>query len=513
MNRQAVVRTNQSSKSDTPLVSGILQRAAVRSISETEMQPQEDTENSTWQESRFHYDFSQVPAYSTTPIVQPKLTIGAVGDKYEQEADRVARQVVSQIHAPGNQTVQREEMSDEESDLMVQRQSDGGGMAATPELEASIQQARGSGQPLSENIRKPMEQAFGADFSRVKVHADAQSEQMNRSIHAKAFTTGQDIFFRQGVYSPGSRGGQELIAHELTHVVQQNGSIVQNKTEKEAQSALAVSTFSSAYIHRQIVVDNVNDGEPYDSKIDFSPQYIRAEDGKLYYIKDLQRKVYLDWLKDSEQHRFPTKLALINALQTESLFYKHAEEMEKLGGIGLKWRQSSNPKMPPALGKNIPFYQWLMQNGEEPKTMNCWEAVLYAAFKGGLIDKSYIVKAVTLENDRVLGFTTPRFAKRIIDSPEGQVRNDTKAVISLKEKTIPRGRVVLFGEEAQHVALSTGKQRPFTNPHLSEMLGVSTGHGLCELDKFTSGESTVEDTIARNTAYAVLISWGPLPPL
>jgi hypothetical protein len=225
MNRQSVARTNQSSKSETPLVSGILQRAAVRSISETEMQPQEDTENSTWQESRFHHDFSRVPAYSTTPIVQPKLTIGAVGDKYEQEADWVARQVVSQIHAPGNQTVQREGMpdkNDEESDRIVQRQSDGSGMAATPELEASIQQARGSGQPLSDHVRKPMEQAFGADFSRVKVHADAQSEQMNRSIQAKAFTTGQDIFFRQGAYSPGSRGGQELIAHELTHVVQQN---------------------------------------------------------------------------------------------------------------------------------------------------------------------------------------------------------------------------------------------------------------------------------------------------
>ncbi|GAB4183802.1 MAG: hypothetical protein Fur006_20910 [Coleofasciculaceae cyanobacterium] len=257
MNRQSVARTNQSSKSDTPLVSGILQRAAVRSISETEMQPQEDTENSTWQESRFHHDFSRVPAYSTTPIVQPKLIIGAVGDKYEQEADRVAHQVVSQIHAPGNQTVQREEMSDkddEESDLMVQRQSDGGGMAATPELEASIQQARGSGQPLSENIRKPMEQAFGADFSRVKVHADAQSEQMNRSIQAKAFTTGQDIFFRQGVYSPGSRGGQELIAHELTHVVQQREGHVKPQIEQEADITPA-SFEESDVIQREIALD------------------------------------------------------------------------------------------------------------------------------------------------------------------------------------------------------------------------------------------------------------------
>jgi hypothetical protein len=98
-------------------------------------------------------------------------------------------------------------------------------MAATPNLETSIQGARGSGQPLDENIRQPMEKAFGGvDFSQVKVHNDAVSDQLNQSIQARAFTTGQDLFFRGGEYNPSSRGGQELIAHELTHVVQQGGA-------------------------------------------------------------------------------------------------------------------------------------------------------------------------------------------------------------------------------------------------------------------------------------------------
>ncbi|MBD1839741.1 DUF4157 domain-containing protein [Coleofasciculus sp. FACHB-501] len=127
-------------------------------------------------------------------------------------------------------TLQREVMPEEEEEKelqmkpMIQCQSAEGGMSASPDLEATIQQARGSGQPLAQSIREPMEQAFGADFSGVKIHTDAQSNQMNRSIQAKAFTTGQDIFFREGAYEPGSRGGQELIAHELTHVVQQNDS-------------------------------------------------------------------------------------------------------------------------------------------------------------------------------------------------------------------------------------------------------------------------------------------------
>ncbi len=70
---------------------------------------------------------------------------------------------------------------------------------------------------------------MGSDFSRVKVHTDQTADTLNRSIQARAFTTGNDVFFRQGEYNPQSRGGQELIAHELTHVVQQGG--VQRKRQ------------------------------------------------------------------------------------------------------------------------------------------------------------------------------------------------------------------------------------------------------------------------------------------
>jgi len=97
-------------------------------------------------------------------------------------------------------------------------------------LESSIQSARGSGKSLDADLQAKMGQAMGADFSGVKVHTDSQSDQLNQSIQAKAFTTGQDVFFRQGAYEPSSQGGQELIAHELTHVVQQNGGVLQQKS-------------------------------------------------------------------------------------------------------------------------------------------------------------------------------------------------------------------------------------------------------------------------------------------
>ncbi len=128
---------------------------------------------------------------------------------------------------------------------MLQLKVDRGGMAAAPELEASIARSRGGGQPLSGGIREPMEKAFGGvDFSGVKVHTDGQSDRLNRSIQAKAFTTGQDVFFQQGAYQPRSRGGQEIIAHELTHVVQQNGGKVQRSPSPQQYPATEISSAS-----------------------------------------------------------------------------------------------------------------------------------------------------------------------------------------------------------------------------------------------------------------------------
>ena len=205
--------------------------------------------------------------------VQAKLTLGPVGDKYEQEADAVAKQVVGRLGNDEPPTAQRQEEDDElqmspistlqrqeddeeelqmkpssdvqrqeeeEEELQmkpissVQRQEEEEELQMKPSstlaggelsggIESQIQQAKGGGRPLSPQTQSSMSRAFNADFSGVNVHTDSQSDQLNRSIQARAFTTGQDIFFRQGEYNPNSSGGQELLAHELTHTIQQTG--------------------------------------------------------------------------------------------------------------------------------------------------------------------------------------------------------------------------------------------------------------------------------------------------
>lgn len=165
--------------------------------------------------------------------VQPKLMVGPVGDQYEQEADRVAQQVVQRLDTvtqpPDGKAVPRQEDNEDllQMQPQVQRQHGESGMALSPDLETAIRHARGGGQPLPETLRGRMEQAFGADFHDVRLHTGAQADALNRSLQARAFTTGWDIFLAQDAYRPGNSTGHELLAHELTHVVQQNGTSTQ----------------------------------------------------------------------------------------------------------------------------------------------------------------------------------------------------------------------------------------------------------------------------------------------
>jgi hypothetical protein len=116
----------------------------------------------------------------------------------------------------GNQAVQR---------MLAQRSGDGG-TALDEETAGRIDRARGGGQALDGALQAQMGESMGYDLSGVRVHTSPEADALNRQLSARAFTTGQDVFFRSGEYDPHSSSGQELIAHELTHVVQQGTGAV-----------------------------------------------------------------------------------------------------------------------------------------------------------------------------------------------------------------------------------------------------------------------------------------------
>jgi hypothetical protein len=242
--------------------------------------------------------FSARQSGSGGQAVQTKLTIGKPGDRYEQEADRVASNVVGksgqspglQRQEPGSvqrvslmspaederlgtaearmekdkliqekiqtkekeeeepvQTKEKEEeepvqakekeeeepvqAKEKEEEEPVQAKEEGHNVV-NPGAGQKIKNAAGAGQPLSGEILAEMEHAFGADFSGVNIHTDAEAVRLNEQLHSQAFTRGQDIFFNEGMYRPETSEGKRLLAHELAHVVQQCGQKLAAKSKK-----------------------------------------------------------------------------------------------------------------------------------------------------------------------------------------------------------------------------------------------------------------------------------------
>ena len=146
--------------------------------------------------------------------IQTKLAIGASNDALEQEADQVAAQVLA---APSRSVV-----SGVAPRIQRVTGQSSGDAETTP---ASVHHTlSGSGSPLEAALRQDMEQRFGHDFSRVRVHSGAAAEQSAREVNAHAYTAGSSIVFGAGQFAPGSHEGRRLLAHELTHVVQQTGA-------------------------------------------------------------------------------------------------------------------------------------------------------------------------------------------------------------------------------------------------------------------------------------------------
>jgi peptidoglycan hydrolase-like protein with peptidoglycan-binding domain len=237
------------------------------------------------------------PATEPATPVQPKLTIGQPNDQYEQEADRVAEQVMSMaLPATPNLQRQSEEEQEElqtkplvetitpivqrqdalkdqaiqakcescEEEEQVQRSLDG-----VPQVQADLENrlnaSKGEGSPLPDEVRSFMEPRFRTNFSQVRAHTDSEAVQMNRELNAQAFTHKQNIYFSSGK----NPGNDVLTAHELTHVVQQTGAIrlkpsqdtinIQQKYLACAEKR-AVETLSRSYRDSGIIQRTIGDG-------------------------------------------------------------------------------------------------------------------------------------------------------------------------------------------------------------------------------------------------------------
>jgi hypothetical protein len=159
----------------------------------------------------------------------------------------------------GNRAVQR----------LIQRSAKdvGGAFELDNDTAGLIDGQRGRGAALDSSVQAQMEQQTGHDLSGVQVHTDGHADALSRSLGAKAFTTGRDVFFREGAYAPQSSTGQDLLTHELTHVIQQSTGRVSGHSrmtvhapgdafEQEADRAAQGRTSVEAGIQRDVVVED-----------------------------------------------------------------------------------------------------------------------------------------------------------------------------------------------------------------------------------------------------------------
>ncbi len=217
---------------------------------------------------------------SKNTFFQAKLSVNKPGDKYEHEADAVANDVVNRNNA--TPIVQQKSISniqrlstsledeklatndarmerdkeiqqkpiqlmddpvkdeeDKDRSSAVQAKHDAGANTASANVSSGIENSSGRGNQLPQKTLQEMNSSFGVDFSGVNIHDDKDAANMNNELQAQAFTHGRDIYFNRGKYDPESAQGKFLLAHELTHVVQQvAGRMIQKKDAKKKKKPL-----------------------------------------------------------------------------------------------------------------------------------------------------------------------------------------------------------------------------------------------------------------------------------
>jgi|GEM_PF-1749920 len=236
--------------------------------------------------------------------LQAKLTVSRPSDPAEREAERVADEVVRRetergrddAHTdPGGPQIRRSAGQNTAgstssgarglsgSATAGPSRGDAGGSTVSSDVERGIESLRGGGRRLPESTQSFFEERFGRDFSDVRVHTGGRADSLARSVDARAFTTGRDVVFRSGEYQPESGVGRRLLAHELTHVVQQGGGATSLRgggatTAVQRQEARMTSAdLTSPRFEEQATLERVYDGKKILRRGDEGPAVFRVQ--------------------------------------------------------------------------------------------------------------------------------------------------------------------------------------------------------------------------------------------
>ncbi|MEM6717977.1 MAG: phage tail tip lysozyme [Bacteroidota bacterium] len=212
-------------------------------------------------------------------FIQAKLAVGQSNDKYEKEADAMAEKIVTKSKTPrfisptnnalptknnaASNSIQRKTEKEKEEEISeVQLKPSNTTQTPSSSFESKLKTSQGSGNPMTTPVKTEMEAGFGRNFSNVRIHTGSNAIQMSKDMGAKAFTNGNNIYFNSNRYNPNSASGKRLLAHELTHVVQQksNSTVIQKDGDPAAATpatttATPTTTSSPNTAETQATVD------------------------------------------------------------------------------------------------------------------------------------------------------------------------------------------------------------------------------------------------------------------
>jgi hypothetical protein len=368
----------------------------------------------------------------------------------EQEADRVADEVLAM---PANSTMSA-------APPRIQRYagqaSDGTGTApiSVDRVLSSI------GRPLDSTLQQDMGQRFGHDFSNVRVHSDSAAEQSARDVNAHAYTVGRNVVFGRGEYAPGTAQGYHLLAHELTHVVQQSKS--------------------AAPLIQLLPLDFYSDTDPLHDPSRLTDQEIEATDEYKKYMAmqappqpdmcvqavlpdeaRLACRLILRDMRDQVMSMIPTNDELL--LWLDRARARLASTTTAEGAVGtLKWVAASAGDVQTPATAASEFTRWMLAAGNQPDPttgrLNCWEMVLFSAYRAGHLSEATMRGIYTRAKAAMSGSGGAMAFPRTL---ERELRSSNEYIYDPADPNTPRplrGDLVIFKEAAAHVALATGRQ-------------------------------------------------------
>ena len=234
VNTPANAATVQSKESDTKIhrqgmeeeAQAKLQRQGEEEEAQAKLQKQEEEEAQTklqrQEEEEAQAKLQRQEEEEAQAKLQRQEEEEAQAKLQRQEEEEAQTKLQRQEEEETAQTKLQRQEEEESVQAKVQRKEE---TEAKPSFEAKLASTKGGGNPMAKEVRDEMEQKFGTTFKKVKIHADPMSFELCDEINAQAFTKGNHIYFNKGKYQPSTKEGKLLLAHELTHVVQQRGSM------------------------------------------------------------------------------------------------------------------------------------------------------------------------------------------------------------------------------------------------------------------------------------------------